>query len=590
VKPTLSQTLSLIFQRACDKFKISSAKYTLCDARGKELDLSLSYRLSGVAPGAKLEIRRRTGAAAKSSQGSVLVALQLPEGGRVQASLPLSTRLWDVLLHFEQESDNRLNLTKRVAPAKTSEGGDYLQPVITYLRREVGTIAELYKTTLLGLGLDGNGLLRLAFRPSGKRLESVQDELEAVQASEQKYMEELEKAEEEKTKRKHKEQERVRSLMTVLADPTDPAKETVSLPPERLDSAQETNYEEKEMEETTTPKKAKVSLNELESEEEEKLQKQKVDQLVAKKEKQMEQSFLEMEQAGLEQTRIEGMRAIMQTRFDAAKADAATTGSDNQKAVVRDDPMQVVKNPNPNSSFEVPERELRVRPPSDKPFNPKDFEVPESFYELTQEDYKMAMDSIKANKARLEEESLMKTKEMREKERLQRIPKYRKTLIKVRFPNRVELQATFHPLEKAEAVYKVVKESLAHPDRPFYLFTTPPKQRLDRTKSLLSLVMVPAAIVYFSWEDKSAGGLDYLSEDLMVGIEPTEFPRSQPTSTGNITLETLGRVLGLSSSSTSRDGSSSQPAASRPPEPRDRASRTQGSKVVPKWFKTGKKW
>jgi len=29
VKPTLSQTLSLIFQRACDKFKISSAKYTL---------------------------------------------------------------------------------------------------------------------------------------------------------------------------------------------------------------------------------------------------------------------------------------------------------------------------------------------------------------------------------------------------------------------------------------------------------------------------------------------------------------------------------------------------------------------------------
>jgi len=45
------------------------------------------------------------------------------------------------------------------------------------------------------------------------------------------------------------------------------------------------------------------------------------------------------------------------------------------------------------------------------------------------------------------------------------------TLIKVRFPNRVELQATFHPLEKAEAVYKVVKESLAHPDRPFYLCT-----------------------------------------------------------------------------------------------------------------------
>jgi hypothetical protein len=33
----------------------------------------------------------------------------------------------------------------------------------------------------------------------------------------------------------------------------------------------------------------------------------------------------------------------------------------------------------------------------------------------------------------------------------------------------VEVQATFHPLEKAQAVFNVIKDSLAHPERPFYL-------------------------------------------------------------------------------------------------------------------------
>jgi hypothetical protein len=54
------------------------------------------------------------------------------------------------------------------------------------------------------------------------------------------------------------------------------------------------------------------------------------------------------------------------------------------------------------------------------------------------------------------------------------------TLIKVRFPNRVEVQATFHPLEKAQAVFDLIKSSLAHPDRPFYLCTL--NRRLHDTR------------------------------------------------------------------------------------------------------------
>jgi hypothetical protein len=53
-------------------------------------------------------------------------------------------------------------------------------------------------------------------------------------------------------------------------------------------------------------------------------------------------------------------------------------------------------------------------------------EVPESFYEATTDDYRVALQAIKANRMRMEEETQMRTKEMKEKDRLRRIPKYRK--------------------------------------------------------------------------------------------------------------------------------------------------------------------
>jgi hypothetical protein len=80
----------------------------------------------------------------------VLVGLQLPEGGRVQASFLATTRLWDVLLHFEQQAGEgtaKLNLTRRMAEAASTGDkkrkadepaeGHYLLPALTYMQREV---------------------------------------------------------------------------------------------------------------------------------------------------------------------------------------------------------------------------------------------------------------------------------------------------------------------------------------------------------------------------------------------------------------------------------------------------------------------
>ena len=79
---------------------------------------------------------------------------------------------------------------------------------------------------------------------------------------------------------------------------------------------------------------------------------------------------------------------------------------------------------------------------------------------------------------------------MREKDRLKKIgnfvkvrcplPSYvyvvpkantykKKTIIRIRFPNRVELQGTFHPREKPTSIVAFIKERLEHPDLDFYL-------------------------------------------------------------------------------------------------------------------------
>jgi hypothetical protein len=55
-------------------------------------------------------------------------------------------------------------------------------------------------------------------------------------------------------------------------------------------------------------------------------------------------------------------------------------------------------------------------------------EVPESFFEATTDDYKVALQAIKASRMRMEEETQMRTKEMKEKDRLRKIPKYRKVM------------------------------------------------------------------------------------------------------------------------------------------------------------------
>ncbi|KAJ5502264.1 GLUT4 regulating protein TUG [Penicillium fimorum] len=181
IKTTPAKYLTDILQEACSKLGYNASQYSLKHNR-KQLDLSLSYRLSGLISGAKLELVQIS-----RSPSVVTVGLQLPESeargapnNRILDKFPSTTTLWMVLRKFEAGVAGTgpvRNLTSRAVPS--AEGGDvagrlyYEIPVLQILEREVSSFTDLQKT-LAQLGFNsGNVLIRLGFRRTEEPIEEA---------------------------------------------------------------------------------------------------------------------------------------------------------------------------------------------------------------------------------------------------------------------------------------------------------------------------------------------------------------------------------------------------------------------------------
>ena len=159
-----------------------------------------------------------------------------------------------------------------------------------------------------------------------------------------------------------------------------------------------------------------------------------------------------------------------------------------------------------------------------------------------------------------EKEIMTKTKreELKEKAYL----KFKKTNIRVRFPDRFELQATFSSKEGIEQLYHFVSLHLNHPNKQFFFYTTPPKTILPLNSSFLQLRLVPAAIVYFSFKEPlppslpppPLGQSHFLASS---SISSLLFP--SPSISSNPPPSTFGQSS-LPSSCTSSSCTSSSPA------------------------------
>ncbi|KAI9921124.1 hypothetical protein PsorP6_002651 [Peronosclerospora sorghi] len=69
-------------------------------------------------------------------------------------------------------------------------------------------------------------------------------------------------------------------------------------------------------------------------------------------------------------------------------------------------------------------------------------------------------------------------------------------------PFQAVIQASFHPNEKVQDVMDHVTNCLDDQFKAikFYLYVTPPTQKLVVSKTLIELNLVPAALLYLSWE------------------------------------------------------------------------------------------
>ena len=160
----------------------------------------------------------------------------------------------------------------------------------------------------------------------------------------------------------------------------------------------------------------------------------------------------------------------------------------------------------------VPEdRNGVVFEPTESPFNAANFEVPDDFYNLGAQD--LALLKTIAGKP---DEPLM-TREFREKKQIAAYSKFSKTNIRVRFPNRWELQGTFLASEGTMDLIEFVGKYLSTEEREFVLYTTPPKQNLSNS-SFIAQKLMPAAVVYFAWSDQmtDSGPSEYLSAEAMA--------------------------------------------------------------------------
>jgi tether containing UBX domain for GLUT4 len=149
------------------------------------VDLSRTYRQTGLVSGAKLEL-----VVASRSPSVVSVALQLPDvyssavpNGRLMDKFPSDTTLWLILRKFESVPEHNFNFTAR--GASEVENGNVLEakiyyemPIVQIMGRDLSSFQDLQQT-LAQVGFNsGTGLIKLKFTRTKTLLEEAQSKID----------------------------------------------------------------------------------------------------------------------------------------------------------------------------------------------------------------------------------------------------------------------------------------------------------------------------------------------------------------------------------------------------------------------------
>lgn len=124
-------------------------------------------------------------------------------------------------------------------------------------------------------------------------------------------------------------------------------------------------------------------------------------------------------------------------------------------------------------------------------------QVPEEFYSVSPEELKKEQQMKQEAVDRL---GMLRTKEMRERERQRELRRYRFTLIRIRFPDGVILQGTFRAKEKLQQLIDFIRENLELDWIPFGLSSATGQKMNEFTSSFAELDLAPAALLNFAFD------------------------------------------------------------------------------------------
>ncbi|XP_068618408.1 tether containing UBX domain for GLUT4 [Battus philenor] len=145
-------------------------------------------------------------------------------------------------------------------------------------------------------------------------------------------------------------------------------------------------------------------------------------------------------------------------------------------------------------------------------------DLPDDFYDLTIEEVRKIYHDLREQRIKLENTPLMTSSQKAniEKQFNQEQKKsYKNVVVRIQFPDHMILQGIFPPTKTIEDVMNFVKQYLHNPNKPFVIFTTPLKEPLNPSTTLLEAKFVPCVHMHFKWSEENSSG-PYLKDEIYL--------------------------------------------------------------------------
>eukprot|EP00190_Bangiopsis_sp_CCMP1999_P002997 CAMPEP_0198730256 /NCGR_PEP_ID=MMETSP1475-20131203/23631_1 /TAXON_ID= ORGANISM="Unidentified sp., Strain CCMP1999" /NCGR_SAMPLE_ID=MMETSP1475 /ASSEMBLY_ACC=CAM_ASM_001111 /LENGTH=561 /DNA_ID=CAMNT_0044493043 /DNA_START=141 /DNA_END=1826 /DNA_ORIENTATION=- len=537
---TPSTPLSKVRDEACAKLKLKAQSYGLSKDR-HNLDLSLPFRLANLAINCRIDLVSAT-SSKKPSRVNVALDVEVPPGSgssqRIIRSYLSDVTLWEVLAGAEDGFGPG-------ALTAASNGDDmYLQPVLTSMNRKLD--GELHRMTLASVGLvSGSVLIRVRFEktdtPIAQMLPALQEM--AKEAEDRKNQEPVNG--EKQTSAAGGDAGSSRSTRMEARSSQQPQQ------PQQPCTVQ--NFQ-------AQPSVAPPQTSTVASEAAPRVNARATGPVESPKTPATAQSTAVPQAA----------------RAQAVKVAAKQTTDANRRSANDELPVNI---------------DLRVFRPSADQVDISRIQIPDDFYNFSENDLRAQL-AQQAKNRRETEGAVLMTRRMRERAKEQRLQKFNRCIIRIRLPDRSCVQGTFRSKDDVGRVFEFLRKQLRDENLSFYLYTTPPVRRFKPSgESLWELGLVPAGLVYMAFDDKSlmdTSASALLKDNVFALME--DLPREEPVVVSFTASDPTTATAADSTDSNANnvesydDWNRPQPPAAAGPQPPPPTVTKSGQKM-PKWFR-----